>query len=30
MMMKDKFGLFAELGYGTLSSIKFGIAFMLK
>ena len=25
MMMKDNFGLFAEMGYGTLSSIKFGI-----
>lgn len=30
MMMKDKFGLFAEVGYGTLSSVKFGITFMLK
>ncbi|NOY49365.1 MAG: hypothetical protein GXO88_02175 [Chlorobi bacterium] len=30
MMLKDKFGLFAELGYGTLSSIKFGATFMLK
>ncbi len=25
MMLKDNFGLFAETGYGTLSSFKFGI-----
>jgi hypothetical protein len=25
MMMKDNFGLFAEMGYGTLSAFKFGI-----
>jgi len=27
MMFKEKFGLFAEVGYGTLSAIKFGITF---
>lgn len=25
MMLKDKFGLFAEVGYGTLSAVKFGV-----
>ena len=30
MMMKNGFGLFAEVGYGTLSSVKFGVTFMLK
>jgi len=30
MMFKDKLGLFAEVGYGTLSAIKFGITFMVK
>ncbi len=30
MMLKNGFGLFAEVGYGTLSSIKFGATFMLK
>ena len=30
MMLKNKFGLFAEVGYGTLSAIKFGVTFMLK
>ncbi len=29
MMMKDNFGLFAEMGYGTLSAFKFGITFGL-
>lgn len=29
MMIKDKFGLNAEMGYGTLSVIKFGITFTL-
>lgn len=28
MMFKENMGLFAELGYGTLSSVKFGISFM--
>jgi len=27
MMFKEKFGLFAEVGYGTLSAIKFGVTF---
>ncbi len=30
MMMKNKLGLFAEVGYGTLSAVKFGVTFMLK
>jgi hypothetical protein len=30
MMIKSGFGLFAEIGYGTLSSIKIGATFMLK
>ncbi len=30
MMFKKGLGLFAEVGYGTLSSIKFGVTFMLK
>ena len=30
MMLKNGFGLFAEVGYGTLSSIKVGATFMLK
>jgi len=30
MMMKSGFGLFAEVGYGTLSAVKFGLTFMLK
>jgi len=30
MMFKDKLGLFAEVGYGTLSAVKFGITFMVK
>lgn len=30
MMLKSGFGLFAEVGYGTLSSAKFGLTFMLK
>ncbi len=29
MMFNEKFGLFSELGYGTLSAIKFGITFTL-
>ena len=29
MMFKPGMGLFAEVGYGTLSAIKFGITFML-
>jgi len=28
MMMKPGFGLFAEVGYGTLSAIKLGVTFM--
>ncbi len=27
MMMSESFGLFGEVGYGTLSSIKFGVTF---
>lgn len=30
MMLKENLGLFAEVGYGTLSSVKFGITYMLK
>ena len=30
MMLKEKFGLFAELGHGTLSAIKFGITYKMK
>ncbi len=30
IMLKPGLGLFAEVGYGTLSAIKFGITFMLK
>lgn len=30
MMLKPNFGLFAEVGYGTLSAIKCGITFKMK